>query len=214
MSETVDMSACAWPGMRALMGHPGGPHRGRRQGGRWGAPPPWAAFGGPPFGGPGGPPWMRQRRAGRGDVRSAVLLLLDDGARNGYQLIQDIAERTGGRWRPSPGSIYPSLAQLHDEGLVAESEGEGGRTFELTEAGRADVAARREELAAVFDTGADSADEPAAQLHDLLGQVAAAAAQVLHAGTRTQVTKARALLVDTRRALYRLLAEDADEEQT
>src|SRR5579884_4365050 len=77
----------------------------------------------------------RARRR-RGDVRTAVLLLLSEGARNGYQLMQAIEERSGGRWRPSPGSVYPTLAQLEDEGFVRSRESEGGRVFQITEAGR------------------------------------------------------------------------------
>src|SRR5215468_5428427 len=85
---------------------------------------------GPFFGGPGG----FGPRARRGDVRTAALLLLADGPLNGYQVMQEIERRSDGVWRPSPGSVYPALAQLEDEGLIhAEAAGEG-RAFALTEA--------------------------------------------------------------------------------
>src|SRR5690349_437632 len=116
-------------------------------GGRGG--PPWAdprmfkaMFGGGP-GGPGG--WGGHRggphggrrggRARRGDVRAALLLLIEGGPQNGYQLIQEIERRTDGLWKPSPGSVYPALQQLEDEGLVRAVEFEGKRAFELTDDG-------------------------------------------------------------------------------
>src|SRR6201986_4857424 len=104
---------------------------------------------GEPFGGGGGPMWGRggpfgphgRGRKRRGDVRIALLLLLAEQARNGYQLMQIIEERSGGRWRPSPGSVYPALAQLEDEGLVRAVERDGTKLFEITDAGREQVAA-------------------------------------------------------------------------
>src|ERR1700722_7556537 len=86
-------------------------------------------FGGPPFGGGRG-------RRRRGDVRVGLLLLLADEPRNGYQLMQAIEELSGGRWRPSPGSVYPTLSQLEDEGLIRATEADGARQFEITDAGR------------------------------------------------------------------------------
>src|SRR4030088_2746910 len=83
---------------------------------------PWGGPGGP--GGPGGGPWQgfgpfgRGPRAGRGDVRAATLTLLGEGPMHGYQVIQELSERSGGMWRPSPGSVYPTLQLLEDEGLV------------------------------------------------------------------------------------------------
>src|SRR3954447_26862627 len=132
-----------------------GPHHHHREGGA-----PWEAFflvmsprrrhggehrGGPGWGGPGFPgPRGRGPRARRGDVRTAMLLLLNEEPRNGYGLMQEIEERSGGAWRPSPGSVYPALSQLEDEGLVRVEEVEGGRTFVLTDVGRAHVAERPE----------------------------------------------------------------------
>ena len=74
----------------------------------------------------------------RGDVRAAALSLLAEGPRNGYQIIQEISERTNGVWRPSPGSVYPALQQLEDEGLIrAETSESGRKAFALTDEGRA-----------------------------------------------------------------------------
>ena len=104
----------------------------RMRGGPWGGGP-WGGGGGPWGGGPRG---RGRGRARRGDVRLALLRLLAEEPRNGYQLMQTIEERSDGRWRPSPGSVYPTLAQLEDEGLVRSSESEGARHFEITDAGR------------------------------------------------------------------------------
>src|ERR1700754_305450 len=101
------------------------------RGGPWGGPP-WTA--GPPWA--GGPPWVRRGpKARRGDIRAAILGVLADQPMNGYQMIQEIAERSGGAWKPSPGSIYPTLQQLEDEGLIRAEDDGGRRVFRLTSEG-------------------------------------------------------------------------------
>src|SRR5215212_9377682 len=86
--------------------------------------------------GPWGFPGHRGPRARRGDVRAALLVLLAEEPRNGYQLMQEIEHRSDGTWRPSPGSVYPALQQLEDERLVVTAEHDGNRVFEITDAGR------------------------------------------------------------------------------
>jgi len=147
-------------------------------------------FGGPEFPGkpfPVGPemhgfgPWgpkhmMRGPRARRGNVRAAALALLAEQPMNGYQIIQEISERSGGVWRPSPGSIYPALQQLEDEGLIRVDAGEGGRrAFQLTDEGRTYVAAHPDELNAPWDLVAGGAGGAAIEMRHLIGQVAMAA---------------------------------------
>ncbi len=162
-----------------------------------------------------GPWWEGQGRprARRGDVRSAVLALLSEGPNNGYGLISQISERSGGAWQPSPGSIYPALQLLEDEGLIAAAEGEGKRLYSLTDAGRAYVEAHREELSAVWSTISGSASDSVAELRTMIKQVAVAVMQVAGAGTDAQIAEAQRLLKQTRRALYGILAADdqADE---
>jgi DNA-binding PadR family transcriptional regulator len=179
-----------WPG-------PGHHHRGR---GPWG-------FGGPPFPGPwfagGGRPRPR-----RGDVRVAVLTLLAEQPMHGYQIITELGSRSGGVWRPSPGSVYPTLQQLQDEGLVTVSEEDGRRTFSLTDAGRAEVERASAGRRAPWEDMADEADDAAGGLKSLVGQLIAATIQVATAGTHDQVAQAEKVLTDARRAMYRLLAED------
>jgi DNA-binding PadR family transcriptional regulator len=172
---------------------------------------------GPPFGrggpfgpffvgGPGGFP--RGPRARRGDVRAAALLLLAEEPRNGYQIMQEIEQRSGGVWRPSPGSVYPALAQLEDEGLVRLEERDGRRTYVLTDSGRAYVEERRDDLIAPWDEMSDSVDDGVASLFKEMRQVGMAAGQIGHMGSAHQVTEARSVLANARRALYSLLAED------
>jgi DNA-binding PadR family transcriptional regulator len=167
---------------------------------------------GPPFG-PGmrgfpGPRGRRGRRTSRGDIRTAVLALVAEQPRHGYEIIQEIADRTGGAWRPSPGSVYPTLSQLEDEGLVRVEQAEGRRVVHLTEEGTRYVDEHRAELDAVWaSVGRDADDEGAVELWEQLGQLHAAAAQVMSAGTPEQVATATATITEARKAIYRLLAE-------
>ena len=157
-------------------------------------------FGGPMFGG------GRVRRR-RGDLRAALLLLIADEPRNGYQLMQAIEELSGGRWRPSPGSIYPTLSQLEDEGFIRATETEGGKVFELTQAGRRQLEKRQD-----HDPPWTQSDEPEAitYLRSQLKQLHVAAMQVAHAGEEDQIGRAAGALAEARRSIYRILAEESD----
>jgi DNA-binding PadR family transcriptional regulator len=169
--------------------------------------------GGPPFG-----PWSRGygRRGGRakrGDVRAAALALLAEEPMNGYQIIQQISDRSGGLWRPSPGSVYPALAQLEDENLITLQTTAGERrAYELTEDGRTYVAEHAEELKAPWSAVSGDAASAAADLHSLVRQVHVAAFGVLSAGTDAQIAQARKILTQTRRSLYRILAEEDEQD--
>src|SRR4051795_12644330 len=180
----------------AMSHGPGGGH-GRRGGGRRGRP-------GPPWGFPG----HRGPRARRGDVRTALLVLLAEEPRNGYQLMQEIEQRSDGAWRPSPGSVYPALQQLEDEGLVRTGESEGRRVYELTDAGREHVEEHRAELGAPWEAFAHDVGDETKEVGMLLKDVAFAAAQVLRAGDESQLEQARKVLADAKRALYLILAGD------
>jgi DNA-binding PadR family transcriptional regulator len=163
--------------------------------------------GGGPFDRPYGGGRGRKRR---GDVQTALLLLLAEEPRNGYQLMQTIEERSDGRWRPSPGSVYPTLSQLEDRGLIRATEIEGQKVFELTDAGRAAVA-ERDDAPAPWEGGAEFDEDANRKLRELIGGLAAAAMQVQRAGDEQQIERARELLIEARRGLYRILAEDTDE---
>jgi DNA-binding PadR family transcriptional regulator len=143
------------------------------------------------------------RRAGRGDIRAAILSLLAEEPMHGYQIIQELTERTGGVWRPSPGSVYPTLQQLEDEDLVRETASDSGkRVYELTDTGRQHAS----ETTAPWTAVTDESDDAIVALRDLAHNVMAATRQVAHAGTAAQVEAAQQVLRDARRSLYRLLA--------
>ncbi|GAA1421332.1 PadR family transcriptional regulator [Agrococcus citreus] len=145
-------------------------------------------------------------RMGRGDVRAAVLALLAERPMHGYQIIQEIDERSGGAWKPSPGSVYPTLQLLADEGLITAEEANGRKTYALTEGGRleAEAAAERQApwLASSEREGGFSALPKAGM------ELAQAAAQVGRTGSPEQVQHAVAVLDDARRRLYSILAQD------
>jgi DNA-binding PadR family transcriptional regulator len=167
-------------------------------------------FGGPGFGGPRGGRGRGRGRARRGDVRLAVLRLLADEPRNGYQLMQTIEERSGGEWRPSPGSMYPTLSQLEDEALIRSAEADGSRVFEITDAGREHLETRAGEPDPW--TPSDGRSENAmAELGPLVIGIGKAVWQVASVGSEQQRARALELLDETRRGLYRILAEDPDD---
>lgn len=175
----------------------GRPHH--RRGGGFPFGPAWG------FGPPGG---QRGPRARRGDVRAALLALLAEEPRNGYQLMQEIERRSGGVWRPSPGSVYPALQQLEDEGLV-RAEAEGSRKlFHLTDEGRAAAEARDASEGAPWDTASDAVDPDAWALFGAMKQVGMAGVQIAQIGTPEQIAAASQVLANARKALYGILAED------
>jgi DNA-binding PadR family transcriptional regulator len=178
-----------------------GPHR-RRFG-----PPPFAPFGVPPWADVfGGRP---RGRARRGDVRVAVLALLAEGPRHGYEIIHELAHRSHGAWHPSPGSIYPTLQLLEDEGLVRGVEVDGKRRYEITEEGRAHLA-ENPRASAPWDEMARSVDPGRVELGEALRHVGMAMHQVFEVGTEDQRRQAVGLLTELRRQLYVLLASDGD----
>ncbi len=198
--------------VRLMTGRAGhGPRHGR--GGPFGRE--GFAFGGPPFGeGPGGP-WgagrRRGRKARRGDVRTAALILLAEEPRNGYQIMQELETRSDGLWRPSPGSVYPALQQLEDEGLVRSEELDGRKVLRLTEAGEAAVRERPEGAPAPWEEFSHDVTDDARELASLMKEVAFAFTQVMRVGGARQYGEAKAVLADTRRALYRILADGEPE---
>ncbi|MDJ1135695.1 PadR family transcriptional regulator [Streptomyces iconiensis] len=192
-------------------GHGRGRGPGRGWGGREGGRPAFGPFGpgfgdGPPFGrgggrGRGGP----RGRARRGDVRASILALLKDRPMHGYEMIQEIAERSGG-WKPSPGSVYPTLQLLEDEGLIG-SESEGGKKhFTLTEAGRAEAEAGAEAPWEEAGRGVDW--EAMHEARKAAGSLASAFQQVWATGTPEQREKALGVVNDARKKLYLILADE------
>jgi DNA-binding PadR family transcriptional regulator len=196
--------------MAAAQGGPGGSWGrgfGGPKGGHWGGGGAWGAWW--PGPGPAGP--SRTRKAGRGDVRAAILALLREGPRTGYQIMSDIEDRSAGAWRPSPGAVYPALAQLADEGLIVGEESNGRRTFSLTEAGREYIEQNPDMARGAWES---RAQQEAWQVPGLFAEAArlgAGIVQITHVGTPEQVREAERLLEQTRRRLYQILAEDTDD---
>ena len=160
--------------------------------------------------GHGGRPGRGMRR---GDVRAAILLLVEEQPRNGYQVIQEIEARSEGAWRPSPGSVLPAFQLLADEGLVRSETRDGGNVFELTDAGRSFVEEHREQLGSPWKLAGEGVPEGVRELGKLMIQVGIAVKQVMHAGGETQSAEAAKILAETRRSLYRILAEDEPAEE-
>ena len=162
-------------------------------------------FGGHGFGGPGHGrgPWARAKR---GDVRAAILLALSDEPMHGYQIMQQLEQRSGGAWRPSPGSVYPTLQLLEDQGLIKGEEAEGKRVFSLTEAGVAEAAVVKERLGdSPFGEGGEQ--NPRSALYHAVIALHGATRQVGMTGSADDVQKALAIVKDARKRLYELLAE-------
>ncbi|RWZ58331.1 PadR family transcriptional regulator [Labedella populi] len=145
-------------------------------------------------------------RMGRGDVRAAVIALLAEQPMHGYQIIREIEDRSGGKWKPSPGSVYPTLQLLADEGLISAEESNGRKTYSLTDAGR--VEAESADSAAPWRAETSENGSEFAALPKAGVELARAAAQVGRTGTPEQVQQAVAALDETRRRLYAILAQD------
>ena len=207
-----------------------------QHGRRGGAGGPWGGWGPGSFGRPGNPgppPWVaglfglaqgergRGPRVRRGDVRSAILDVVHTAQGNGeeingYQVIQQIAERSNGAWRPSPGSVYPTVQQLEDEELLETVEQNSRRSLRLTASGEQYVADHADQLAEVWAPFADPDGEDTGDVADLrpeIGQVMGAVWQIVSTGSDAQRRAAVGILVETRRKLYGVLADgDLDED--
>ena len=191
---------------------------------------PGAGLGGPRFG-PGFPPGFGPRGFGprgfgpgrgghegrggrgkgrRGNVRAAVLALLVEEPRHGYAIMTELAERSGGLWRPSPGSVYPVLQQLQDEGLVSVQESDGRRVFSLTDAGRSYVAEHPDEVREPWHVGDSGPGRRVQSVMFAVQAIGVAADQVARLADDAQTEQALAVLEEARRALYRILAGEPE----
>jgi DNA-binding PadR family transcriptional regulator len=196
-------TAGAWRGGPWERGAGGRGRHGHWGGGNAGA---WAGF----WPGPG-PGAQRSSKAGRGDVRAAILALLKEGPRTGYQIMSDINERSDGAWRPSPGAVYPALSQLADEGLIEGEESGGRRTFSLTQAGLDYLEQHPEMARAAWESMAQQDRQETWDVPGLLAEAAKLGGgimQVAQLGTAEQVVAAERLLERTRRELFQILADD------
>jgi DNA-binding PadR family transcriptional regulator len=139
----------------------------------------------------------------RGHIRTAVLISLREEPAHGYEVMRRLEEMSGGLWRPSPGSVYPQLQMLEDEGLVRSSEVNGSRTYSLTDTGRSEA-----DKAAQTWQGAGEGDDQIRTLRTAVGQLMSAAKQLSGAGESSQVERGIAIINQARKELYQILAED------
>ena len=172
--------------------------------------PGFGPFGG--FGGPGGPgPRRHGGRGGRrGNVRAAILALLNERPMHGYEMIQELDQRTGGVWRPSPGSVYPTLQLLEDEGLIvsqASQEGGGRKAYALTEAGQAE--ATEAAANAPWNEFSEETVSTGHNTREAVMGIMNALRQIGFSGDREQWQRAVEVLNETKRKLYAILAEES-----
>jgi DNA-binding PadR family transcriptional regulator len=199
--------------VRAQAGHDGpfGPGFGRGFGRGFGGPGGFGPGFGPGFGfGPGGGRGGRRgghsRRGRRGDVRAAILVLLAERSMHGYEIIQEVAERSQDLWKPSPGSVYPTLQLLVDEGLIVSTESEGSKKlFALTDAGKE---AAEKVATPPWEEIADGVDPAHLNLRAAVGQLFGAVAQSAHAASEEQQQRILEIINNARREIYTILGED------
>ncbi|WP_328722874.1 PadR family transcriptional regulator [Streptomyces sp. NBC_00247] len=194
-------------------GGPGRPGRGDFDGRRAAFGPQFGSgpfgggpFGGGPFGGGRGGRGGGRGRARRGDVRASILALLKDRPMHGYEMIQEIGERSGGAWRPSPGSVYPTLQLLEDEGLIVSASEGGKKLFTLTEAGSAEAESGPD--APWEDAGRGVDWESVNEIRQAGFGLMEAFGQVWKTGSADQRQKALAVINDAKKKLYLILADE------
>src|SRR5690606_11778437 len=144
-------------------------------------------------------------RMGRGDVRAGILTLLAEGPMHGYQIIREIEKRSNGAWKPSPGSVYPTLQLLADEGLILADEADGRKTYSLTESGQAEAATNQ---STPWDTATKSDSTRSKELPKAAANLAHAVVQVVRGGTIEQAQEAVTVIDETRRKIYAILAKE------
>lgn len=154
---------------------------------------------------------LRVHKPGRGDIRTAALALLaEEDQLNGNQVVQRIADRSQGAWRPSPGAVYPALNQLEKEALIEQIEGGGRRSYRLTEAGRVQAAENRERWDTMWQNVASAADARTQDIDTLCEHVLTAVRHALYDADDDRYAEIRGVLLGARRSLYRLLAGQED----
>jgi DNA-binding PadR family transcriptional regulator len=174
------------------------PFAGRGMRGRWGERGGWGGERGG-F----GRGWGGGRRMPRGAIRTAILVALRDEPAHGYEVMRRLEEMSGGLWHPSPGSVYPHLQMLEDEGLVQSADVDGSRIYTLTDAGRAEA-----QNATLPWQGAGQMDDEVRTLRETMGQLMSAAKQLAGAGQNSQIERGIAVIQKARKELYQILAED------
>jgi DNA-binding PadR family transcriptional regulator len=166
-------------------------------------------FGGFPFGGSAASSRPREKRPHEWDLRAGILALLSEQPRSGYQIMQELQERSRGQWTPPASQVYPTLQQLQDEGLVRAEESGTARVYQLTDAGRSYVKEHRAELETPWQEPGESPDAELLELFAQVRHIGAALWQIASSGRSDQLAQARRILTDARRGLERVLSADA-----
>jgi DNA-binding PadR family transcriptional regulator len=144
----------------------------------------------------------------RGQIRTALLAVLTEAPGHGYDVMQKLEDKSGGAWRPSPGSVYPTLQLLEDEGLVRSTERDGKRVFEITDAGRAESAERIEQAGGTPWELAGKSPRRNREVRDAFAQLYHAFKQIATVGTPEQVDRGLTIVNDARKQLYQILAAE------
>jgi DNA-binding PadR family transcriptional regulator len=165
-------------------------------------------FGGFPFGGSAAGSRPRERRPHEWDLRAGILALLSEAPRSGYQIMQELQERSRGQWTPPATQVYPTLQQLQDEGLVRAEESGTARVYQLTDAGRTYVQEHRSELETPWQEPGESPDAELLELFAQVRHIGSALWQIASSGRTDQLAQARRILTDARRGLERVLSAD------
>lgn len=147
-------------------------------------------------------------RTRRGEIKTVLLAILAEGPGHGYELIQRIEEKTSGAWKPSPGSVYPTLQFLEDEGLIAATTDDGKRTYDLTDEGRVEAQRRIDSPSENPWTREGRGRSDAGALFESMKGLVIALKQISSAGNPEQITAAVEIVKDARKKLYLLLAAD------
>jgi DNA-binding PadR family transcriptional regulator len=166
-------------------------------------------FGGFPFGGSASSSRTREKRPHEWDLRAGILALLSEQPRSGYQIMQELQERSRGQWTPQASQVYPTLQQLQDEGLVRAEDVGTARVYQLTDAGRSYVKEHRAELETPWQEPGESPDAELLELFAQVRHIGAALWQIASSGRSDQLAQARRILTDARRGLERVLSSDA-----
>jgi DNA-binding PadR family transcriptional regulator len=145
-------------------------------------------------------------RARRGNVKAAILAVLAEQPMHGYEVMQQLESRSGGMWRPSPGSVYPTLQLLEDQGLIKSDDVDGRRVFSLTDEGKVEAETITQQ-GAPWATSQSGPEGARFKMRGATMQLMAAIRQVGMAGSQEQIDKTLEILAEARKRVYGLLAD-------
>lgn len=149
--------------------------------------------------------WGDEQRTPRGDIKYLLLALLAEQPQHGYQLIKELEARQGGFYRPSPGSVYPTLQLLEEGGYLTSEQIEGKRVYTITDSGR-ELLAERDNAGGLRDQV--DTQQPLIELKNAVMELTAAVMQVARGGNLDRVGRVREILKRAKREIYSILAEE------